>query len=124
MEVLGCDPSGLWVCSFSALRSKKELRVSIKDISGSIDFMLLKQDPEGTPHHVQLMNGQGMVAVFTPGREGWSGGRLPVIGELASDSLISYQGNQQRDTSLTAPRQKEMTNSWGLGQKVSHVSKE
>ena len=124
MEVLGCNPSGLWVFSFPALRSKTELRVSIKDINGSMDFMLLKQGPEGTPHHVQLMNGQGMVAVFTLGREGWSGGRLPVIGELTSESLISYQGNQQRDTSLTAPRQKEMTNSWGLVQKVSHVSKE
>ena len=39
-----------------------------------MDFTLLKQDPEGTPHHVQLMDGQGMVTVFTLRREGWSGG--------------------------------------------------
>ena len=37
-----------------------------------MDFTLLKQDPEGTPHHVQFMDGQGMVTVFTLGREGWN----------------------------------------------------
>lgn len=32
---------------------------------------------------------QGMVAIFTPGGEG----SLPVIGELMSGGLVSYQGN-------------------------------
>ena len=62
-----------------------------------------------------------MVAVFSPGKKG----RLPLIGELTSDALISYQGNQQRGTSFTAPLIRTIT-SWGLGQvsrKVSQVSK-
>ena len=41
--------------------------------------------------------GQDMVAVFAPKGKG----RFPVIGEMMSGWLISYQGNQQRGTPLT-----------------------
>ena len=50
---------------------------------------------------------------------------MPVTEELTSGGLISYQGNQQRGTPLTAPWIRTIT-SWGLGQvlrKVSHVLK-
>ena len=52
-----------------------------------------------------------MAAVFSPRRKG----RLPVRGELTSGGLISYQGNQQRGTPLTAPLVIIIT-SWDLGQ--------
>ena len=51
-------------------------------------------------------------------------GRLPVIGELTSGGLISYQGNQERGMPLTTPLMRNSTG-WGLGQvcrKVSLVS--
>ena len=66
------------------------------------------------------------MTVFTPG-EGvpCGGGEVTSYRELTSGGLISYQGNQQRGTSLTAPLIRTIT-SWGLGQvprKVSQVSK-
>ena len=51
---------------------------------------------------------QGRVAIFTPGGEG----SLPVIGELMSGGLVSYQGNGS-DMPLTAPLIRTIT-SWGL----------
>ena len=36
---------------------------------------------------------------------------MPVIGELMSDGLIDYQGNQQKSTHLTAPLIRKIT-SW------------
>ena len=37
---------------------------------------------------------------------------MPVTGELMSDGLINYQGNQQKGTPLTAPLIRTIT-SWG-----------
>ena len=65
-----------------------------------------KQGPGATPHGVR----QDMEAALTPRRKG----RLPVIGELTSGGLISYQGNQQRGKPLTTPLIRIIT-SWGLG---------
>ena len=45
---------------------------------------------------------QDMAAVFNPGGQG----KLPVTGGFASSGLISYQGNWQRGTPLTAPLHK------------------
>ena len=66
------------------------------------------------------VSGQDTVAVFAP--QGKS--RLPVIGGITAGWLISYQGNQQRDTPLTTPLISYPN--WGLGQvcrKVSHLSR-
>ena len=62
--------------------------------------------------------GQDMVAVFA----WWGEGRLPVIGELTSGGLISYQGNQGNGTPLTAPLIRTVT-SWGLGQEQRKISR-
>ena len=62
------------------------------------------------------------VVLLLAGGGGRAEGRLPVIGELMSGGLISYQGNQQRGTPLTAP----LISSQQLGQvcrKVSLVSR-
>jgi len=48
-------------------------------------------------------------------RQGKRGGKLPVIVELMSGGLISYQGNQQRCPPLTALLIRKIT-SRGLGQ--------
>ena len=48
-------------------------------------------------------------------RQGKRGGKLPVIVELMSGGLISYQGNQQRRPPLTALLIRKIT-SRGLGQ--------
>ena len=45
---------------------------------------------------------QDMVAVFNPGGQE----RLPVTGGFASSGPISYRGNWQRGTPLTAPLHK------------------
>ena len=47
-------------------------------------------------------------------------GGLPVIGELLSGGLISYQGNQQRGMLLTASLIRTTT-SWGLRQALRKV---
>ena len=52
-----------------------------------------------------------MAAVSAPQGKG----RWPVIGELMTGGLISYQGNQQRGTPLTASLIRTST-SWGLRQ--------
>ena len=74
------------------------------------DLTCLKQGPGATPHQVQQ----------TVGKTWWQSsllggkGRLPVIGELRSAGLTSYQRNQQRGMPLTAPLMRTIT-SWGLG---------
>jgi len=59
---------------------------------------------------------QDMAAVSAPQGKG----RLPVIGELMTGGLISYQGNQQRGMLLTASLIRTTT-SWGLRQALRKV---
>ena len=61
----------------------------------------LKQGPGATPHGVQLMAG-GTLAGFAgaAGGVGRQEKRLPVTGRMRSGWLLSYQGNQQRQTPL------------------------
>ena len=57
------------------------------------------QGPGETPPPGVVGVGQDKAAGFPPeGRRS-----LPVIGEVTSDWLVSYQRNQERGTSLTAP---------------------
>ena len=49
--------------------------------------------PGVTPHRVRLLAGRTRRQSLLPVEAGWEG-RLPVIGELMSAELISYQGNQ------------------------------
>lgn len=50
------------------------------------ELVCLKQDPGVTPHRVQLVGWQDLVAGFAPG--GGGGRRVPVIG--GSDSSLAY----------------------------------
>lgn len=63
------------------------------------ELTCLRQGLEGTPPPcaADCRTGRG-------GRLGsWGRGRLPAMGELRSGWHISYQGDQQRGTPLTAP---------------------
>ena len=76
-------------------------RVSNRDIHGLMDngtYMSEARSWSNIPP-CAVDSGQDMATVFAPEREG----RLPIVGELRSGEFTSYQGNQQRDTPLTAP---------------------
>ena len=92
--MLGCTPQVCKPCTCSSLRPKKEPGVGDRDISGLMDGgAYLSEARSWSDTLPSAVDGrQDMAAVFTPGgAEG--GGRLPVIGELMSGGLISYQGN-------------------------------
>ena len=118
---VGLYPAGLQGLCLPVSRPKKEPRVSGRDIDGLLDggaYTSVARSWRDTPP-CTAHGGQDMMEVFAPRGEE----RLPVIGELMSGGLISYQGNQQRGTPLTTPLTRTVP-SWGLGQvrrKVSHV---
>ena len=124
--MLVCTPQAYEACACPASRPKKEPGVSNRDISGLMEGGSLHVWSKVLERHptvcirLQWRAGHGSSL-----RWGFAGERLPVIGELMSGGLISYQRNQQRGTPLTAPLIRTIT-SWGLGQvhrKVSPVSK-
>ena len=85
---MGCPPQAYKPCACPASRLKKEPRVSNRDINGLMDEGTYTSEAKSWSNE-----GQDKMIVFAPGKEGKKG-RLPVIEELTSGVLISYQGNQ------------------------------
>ena len=84
---MGCLPQAYKSCACPASRLKKEPRVSNRDISGLMDEGTYTSGAKSWSNERQ-----DKMIVFAPGKEGKKG-RLPVIDELTSGVLISYQGN-------------------------------
>ena len=70
------------------MREEKDPGVSNRDINGLMDEGTYTSEAKSGSNE-----GQDKMIVFAPGKEGKKG-RLPVIEELTSGVLISYQGNQ------------------------------
>ena len=85
---MGCLPQAYKPCACPASTLKKEPRVSNRDISGLMDEGTYTSEAKSWSNE-----GQDKMIVFAPGKEGKKG-RLPVIDELTSGVLISYQGNR------------------------------
>ena len=116
--MLGCTRQAYKACVCPASRLKKEPGVSNRDINGLMDGgadLSEARSWSDTPACV-ADGGQDKAASYSPPRKG----RLPVRGELTSGGLISYQGNQQRGTPLTAPLIRTTT-SCGPGQVVGKL---
>ena len=128
-ELLGCTSQACKACACPASRLKKEPRVSNTDINGLMGWGAYTSEARSwsnTPLCAERSE-QDTAAIFAPGFAEAEGGegRLPLIGELTSGGLISYQRNQWRGTPLTAPLIRTIT-SWGLELvhgKVSQVSR-
>lgn len=101
--VLGCSlrPTKLHLPVSSTCSSKEESRVGDREINGL---------PDGGAYMSEAGSGRDAPTVCSrlQDRTWWQAwllgaGRLPAMGELRSGWHISYQGDQQRGTPLTAP---------------------
>lgn len=101
---IGLHPAGLQALYLPSLKTEAST-VSDRDISGLTDggsYTFEARSWSDTPRRAADSSWQdgGTWQESSLPREGAD---LPVIGELTSGGLISYQGNQQRGTPLTAP---------------------
>lgn len=101
--MLGCTlrPTKLHLPVSSTCSSKEESRVGDREINGL---------PDGGAYVSEAGSGRDAPTVCSrlQDRTWWQAwllgaGRLPAMGELRSGWHISYQGDQQRGTPLTAP---------------------
>ena len=94
---VGLHPAGLHLPSFKTEDRAQSSNRAINGLMNAGAYTFEARSWSDTPP-CAAEGSQAMVAAFAPG----GNGRLPVIGELKSGGLISYQGNQRRGMPFTA----------------------